>query len=521
MHVRKYEADSMDEVLKAIKHELGPDAIILKSEEFKGIKGAFKGRKFEVTAAISEDDYAKKKKLDSLLNSDEKSKLYQTSSKNIESSLDKVAKHTKAPASYGNLALNRSAKQMQSISDEARMPSKSASLHESEDLSHELDNFLRQSDSTSAPAGLANNPNRDYSRVQSSQVELTSQAEDFERGPNSWTGVNTMSSPELQNLQRKFTGQQMEIEELRNKLAEIGQSMNREGNQYSHHSNREDEYSPQDEKLKSLQHNLKVFDFSFPIIQEICKKIQGEFENLNMVDDDQIYDFVMKELERKIHCQTLTFLNKRSNDLSTSNQANTSSGANLMIFISEYSSGQSSLIYKLASSANRPTILRLEQEESFDSHDALASKILRADIKSYKKTTELITALRDLTKSDASGDIFIDLKVPSDRPEEVINLIQSLRRSYQKIEVILVLSSLHQELITKKMLSRYRSWVDGVAITHADSALGMGGLYSAIVQYDRPIYVLSNGRRIPKDWKQAESGYIVKKIFGVAEENGH
>ena len=63
MYVRKFEAESLEDALKAIKKELGPDAIILKTVTNKGLKGAFKKKRIEITAAISEKSYTKKQKL--------------------------------------------------------------------------------------------------------------------------------------------------------------------------------------------------------------------------------------------------------------------------------------------------------------------------------------------------------------------------------------------------------------------------------------------------------------------------
>ena len=60
MYVRKFEADTIEEALKDIKRELGPDAIILKTLTNKGLKGAFKKKRIEITAAISEKTYTKK-----------------------------------------------------------------------------------------------------------------------------------------------------------------------------------------------------------------------------------------------------------------------------------------------------------------------------------------------------------------------------------------------------------------------------------------------------------------------------
>ena len=60
MHVRKFQGETIEETLKQIKSELGPDAIILKTTTNRGIKGAFKRSKVEVTAVITEKTYLKK-----------------------------------------------------------------------------------------------------------------------------------------------------------------------------------------------------------------------------------------------------------------------------------------------------------------------------------------------------------------------------------------------------------------------------------------------------------------------------
>ena len=64
MHVRKFQGETIEETLKQIKTELGPDAIILKTTTNRGIKGAFKRNRVEVTAAISEKTYLKKANLE-------------------------------------------------------------------------------------------------------------------------------------------------------------------------------------------------------------------------------------------------------------------------------------------------------------------------------------------------------------------------------------------------------------------------------------------------------------------------
>jgi flagellar biosynthesis protein FlhF len=87
MFVKKFEADTLEEALKAVKLELGPDAIILKTITNNGLKGAFKKKKIEITAAISERSFEKKSKVDKVLNDDQKEAFYQKPAKSIKDTM--------------------------------------------------------------------------------------------------------------------------------------------------------------------------------------------------------------------------------------------------------------------------------------------------------------------------------------------------------------------------------------------------------------------------------------------------
>ncbi len=117
MYVRKFEADTLDEALKNIKKELGPDAIILKTVTNKGLKGAFKKKKIEITAAITESNYSDKMRVDKVLNEEQKDKFYQNSSSMIANMIDQYSGRdlkNESPklSSYGNLGKNLPVKQV-------------------------------------------------------------------------------------------------------------------------------------------------------------------------------------------------------------------------------------------------------------------------------------------------------------------------------------------------------------------------------------------------------------------------
>ncbi len=83
MHVRKFTAETLEEALKEIKKELGPDAIILKTHSNKGTFPPFNKKKIEITAAISEKNLGKKMKVDVILDEGQKETLYKNPAKTI------------------------------------------------------------------------------------------------------------------------------------------------------------------------------------------------------------------------------------------------------------------------------------------------------------------------------------------------------------------------------------------------------------------------------------------------------
>ena len=103
MYVEKFEADTLDQALRKIKSKLGPDAIILKTVTNKGIMGALKKKKIEITAAISEENYEKKQLVDKALGEEHREKFYQTPSSHISKMIDRYEENKSPPKQNPNL----------------------------------------------------------------------------------------------------------------------------------------------------------------------------------------------------------------------------------------------------------------------------------------------------------------------------------------------------------------------------------------------------------------------------------
>ena len=129
MHVRKFEADTLDEALRNIKNELGPDAIILKTITNKGIKGVLsKKKKIEITAAISQKSYQKKAQVDKVLNEKQKKNFYSDKASHISNMIDEYSQNA-VQNNYGNIAKGRT-----------------ANINRKQNTQPNLDDFLNEND---------------------------------------------------------------------------------------------------------------------------------------------------------------------------------------------------------------------------------------------------------------------------------------------------------------------------------------------------------------------------------------
>src|SRR5690606_15928614 len=83
--------------------------IILKTITNNGLKGAFKKKRIEITAAISERSFEKKAKVDKVLNDEQKEAFYQKPANSVKES---IQKYNNSPgqsqdSGYGSMGLNK------------------------------------------------------------------------------------------------------------------------------------------------------------------------------------------------------------------------------------------------------------------------------------------------------------------------------------------------------------------------------------------------------------------------------
>ncbi len=462
MYVRKFEAESMNEALKRIKQELGPDAIILKTITNKGLKGAFKKNKIEITAAISEKNYTKKAKVDHILDDQQKSKFYDNNSSYISNMIDDYEGHDSVTSSrlevknagYGDLGLNRPVKKIGSKTN-------------SEDKTKSgLDEFL--------------------SGYHSSK-EMSVEKESLKSNSNSIVEDTEQENTDLMNKsslidESMLVSQREKIDELERKIFEL-----------TKYFERIDQSEPIG--IFQLRTTLCSLGISENYIQEISKKAIFELSKDELRDTDLVFEFALREMLAKIHTTLPLF-----------SHVDEVEDPVVTVLISEVSCGQTSTLYKLGALKKESVLVRPKGAISF-TEDIFSLQVEEAEtIPDYVSSTRRAIG--------CGRSVFLDYKCVSKKADETKSFIDGLRRSFAKVEVLICLSSIHSETYNRKVVERYSSISDGLIVTQLDLCLNYGSLFNIGEEYEQlPFKFFGTGEVIPEDLEAATSERVLAGMF--------
>ncbi|MFT6068265.1 MAG: flagellar biosynthesis GTPase FlhF [Bacteriovoracaceae bacterium] len=471
MYVQKFEADSLDEALKTIKRELGPDAIILKTVTNKGLKGAFKKKRIEVTAAISEGNYTSKAKVDSVLNDSEKETFYSDDASYIKQQIhshnqssQRANSVNNTSSTYGGMALN---KQVKSVKD---MGSK---------LKSSLDDFL----SSPAPSQREEVRPEPVRRTQQVQAPLEQNL-----GLDNFVDEEPMlmeADSSLVDLQKK------KIDDLERKLYELTQSVERL-----------DQKEPIG--VYELRTTLRSLDISDSYIQNLVKKSLFELDENQTADADTVFEFALREMIKSVNVEMPLFstIDEDSNPAIT-------------VLVSDSSSGQTSMLQKIAALKEGAVLIR---NTEFDSNNSFAEKVFGLNVIQTNGIAEIVGECRKAI--EAGQTVFVDYKAGNDElnadgvPNQTKKFIDGLNRAFDNVEVLVTLSAIHSELYNRKVVAKYRGLSNGLVISHLDECLNFGALFNIGEDHpEQPFKFFGTGEVVPDDLESATAERILAGIF--------
>jgi len=493
MYVRKFEADSLDEALKAIKRELGPDAIILKTVTNKGIKGAFKKNRIEITAAISEKNYTKKARVDNSLDDNNRDKFYEGSSNYISSMIDSHSdnrdEERSNPVSYGNVGLNRSVK---NISDKVK---------------NSLDDFLSGGDESADNQNFAVNSRNKYQEQyleqQPRQVFVGENEvadhfypekeefndEDFYQSTHTSHDKNPrMNRMEPSENSEKNTEeislQRRKIDDLEKKLYELTKNVQRIER-------------PEPAGILQLRTTLRSLDINEITVGEIIKKAVFELSEDDIQDMDTVFEFALREMLDRIYVEMPRFSNLEG-----------SQEPFVTVLLSENSCGQSSMLYKLGALKEDSVLIKYQPGKDND----FTEKVFGLNVVKVNTIPEIISQIRK--SIEVGKSVFVDYRNYKTEINDTKKFIDGLKRSFGKVEVMICLSSIHSEIYNRKVISTYQNMSDGLIMTHLDECLNYGAIFNICEEYPKlPLKFFGTGDVVPEDIEAATGERILAGMF--------
>lgn len=493
MYVRKFEADTIEEALKDIKRELGPDAIILKTLTNKGLKGAFKKKKIEITAAISEKTYTKKAHVDAVLNTDQKEEFYSGSSSYISNMIDRHedSRSKTNPnqnlavtnTGYGSLGLNKTVASTKNIANNLKNGLDDfLSLGEKENNS-EFD-FEEELLSAKAPA------NYQYEEVKTKAAAQSNRAENQVQAAPQVKNYETRASMISEEIHEK---QKNRIEELEKKLYELTRNV-------------EKIQKREPVGIYQLRTTLRSLEINDEFIQKLIKKALFELSENDVENVDLVFEFALREMMSVVQTAMPIFS-------STDNKAPA-----VTIFVSESSSGQSSIVQKICALKSDSVIIKNDSRKLNKSNEnapSFAEKMFNMKVIHAGTIAEIVTETR---KNLEEGKcVFIDYKCLESEVNETKKLVDGMRRSFPKVEVLITLSAIHSELYNKRIVATYRRLSDGIVATHLDACLNFGALFNVSEETrDLPYKFYGTGEVVPDDLEAATAERILAGLFKLS-----
>ena len=525
MFVKKFEADTLEEALKAVKFELGPDAIILKTITNNGLKGAFKKKRIEITAAISEQSYQKKAKVDKVLNNDQKEALYKNPASSIKETITKYNSPQNGQGGqngpgYGSMGLNKVvntlAKGTAGLGD---VTNRASAM-----IKNSLDDFLTDgqdnpfdSDSDSADdepivyarpkpkaapqpqpqmQARAQAPREQapqsqshgkYSEPPQDQVEISSQRSAAQAAQAAPAGG--VSREAYNELRQEMRTQQHKIELLEQKLMEMSQ--NYQFNQ---------KHLNEAKGVFQLRTTLKTLDVDESHILELIKKANYELSKDDLENPDVIFEFALKEMAGSINTGIPLFAKVDNGD------------PIITVLVSEAASGQSTMGMKIAVLKKDVVVVQYSQDAQNNASTDFAAQVFGIKVEKVQNFSEVVGLCRKAT--EAGKSVLVDVRLNSKYTDETKKFVETLKRGFNHVEVLCTLSAIHSELYNRKIIARYKDVVDGVIISHVDLCMNFGALFNVHKAHNKlHLKFFGTGPVVPDDIEGATAERMMAGLF--------
>ncbi len=296
-----------------------------------------------------------------------------------------------------------------------------------------------------------------------------------------------ISSQNYSIIDKKVIEQEEKIKDLENSLILIKKNIENlqvDGHKY----------------LSQLAINLRSQEISPFFINKIIKKLLFELSEDELESEDAVFDFCLKEMTHNINIKMPLF-SKLDNQLDPC----------ITILMSETSCGQSSMVKKICSLKKDAVLIEFTQDK-IDNTSNFSEKLFIIEKHFSNNIAEIVSLTKRSIEKNKS--VFIDFRISENNEMDVKSLIESFKRIFKHVEILMTLSAIHSESYNKRIVNKYKFLVDGMSISMMDLCLNFGAIFN-LCELKMPFVFFGTGKLIPDDLESSTSERILSGIFQI------
>ena len=509
MQVKKFEAQTMQEALKVIKRELGPDAIILSTKHIKSGFGLMSKASVEVTAAIAEKDLKKKKMAEKDLPQDVKEKIWsgkaEKQSEIYDTYFEKQLKRAnrdrveiggtqrRSQENPANQPLPPSARQ--SVRDEivaSAAPTRTAVAQRPEP---------RPSQQPTARQAAPEAP-RERRYIDISDEESPAQARaSIVNRPAPAAAPNPANMLQGSGAPDKVRSLEADIEQLKSMVVELATGSA---------GAREETDSELSEALVQTLQDLVSSGIEKKLARQIVRQVSFDLAPEERDNESLIADKIAAQLMEGVQVRDLL-----ENVGAVAGKSKTTTIA----LVGPTGVGKTTTIAKIASLAILEKRLRVGLI-NLDSYkvaaaDQLATyaKIMNVPFRSVNTREELQQAIFDFSTLDL---VLIDTTGRSQKDQESLLQLRHMLASIDGLQSALMISATTKDSDIAEVVTRFRLFNPvGMVFSKLDETSLYGCIYNVHRRSGLPLLYFTVGQRVPEDIEKASAERIVDLVMDL------
>jgi flagellar biosynthesis GTPase FlhF len=167
---------------------------------------------------------------------------------------------------------------------------------------------------------------------------------------------------------------------------------------------------------------------------------------------------------------------------------------------------------KLAILNDKARIIRLRPNNNSGSTGDFATKIFGLNVINVSGISDLMTECRKA--KEAGVKLVIDLKLQNSKEADSKKILQILEKNFESLDVVLNISAIHSEAYNRKILGRYKEYLDGVVVTFMDQCMNFASIINLnYTNLNLPLIFFGTGEMIPDDIEGASAERLLAGTF--------